>query len=168
MDIIKKIIRNSWLLAISILLVGYDSIRKIIFPCRHRKGNMLSVLFSFLVEVTGKVLVFEKAILNKSWLQQQGFVKRGLVMAAAFFFLITSFEWTVTKNQPTVSNKVHAVHMHEKVKGSVTVNNQTIATLFTPSQTALTKETIAERVQPYDNPYPIPQKRYLVNRVLLI
>lgn len=168
MDVIIKIIPNSWLLAISVLLTGYDSVKKIIPPCRHRKGNILSLLFSFLVEVTEKVLVFEKTILNKSLLLRHTFVKRGLVIAAVFFFLISSLEWVVTNKQPVASNKVSVAHVHEKSKRLEIANDQNASIPSVIIQMTLTFETIGKQEEPYFYSNKVPYKRYLVNCVLLI
>lgn len=168
MKFIRKIVVNILLLTVNVLLIGLDSVKKITLPKLHRKGNILSVIFSFLVEVTDEVLVFEKAILNKSVLLRHTFVKRGLVIAAAFFFLISSFEWVVTNKQPVVSNEVYATRIKEKIKGLEIANEQNAYIPFVTKQATLTRETGGKQEESYDHSYFIPYKQYLVNCVLLI
>lgn len=91
----KKILIGALILLINIVLMGYQMIRQIVLPGRNRKGNVLSSLFLFFVDLAEKVFAFEQNILHSSWLLKNRFAKQALIIATGFLFLVSSVEWTV-------------------------------------------------------------------------
>ncbi len=169
MNLIRKIAGNITLLAISILLLGVNAIAQIVLPAHKQKGNMISIIFSFLIEVTEEIFVFERSILSRSWMLQQNFIKRGLVIAAAFFFLLSSFEWVVADQKPLLSNVLETVQtVQEQPIVSVKNDHQNKSLSSTGDEDQIADYRDGEQKKYSYHSILLPQKRYLINRSFLI
>lgn len=92
---VQKIAQRLLILLMDIGVFTCHIVRKIILPNRRRKGNILSSLLTFFVGLLERIVSFEKSILQRPVVFTHKYVKKGLIIAAGFLFLLSSFEWTI-------------------------------------------------------------------------
>jgi hypothetical protein len=92
---VQKIAEKVLVLILDILLFTWQIIRRVLLPTRSRKGNVLCSLLTFFVGLLERIVAFEKSILQRPVIFTHKYVKRGLIIAVGFLFLLSSFEWTV-------------------------------------------------------------------------
>jgi hypothetical protein len=109
MNELKKITNKVILLIWDILIFTHQIVRKIILPNRRRKGNLLSSLLTFFVGLLDRIVSFESSLLRQPIVFSHKYVRQGLIIAVAFLFLLSSFEWTV--GQPSIApvNETQAI-----------------------------------------------------------
>ena len=158
---------GTWWLLVSILLTGYQVIRKMILPGRNRKGNVLGSLFVFFIEIAQKIIAFEQEILQSSWLAKNRFVKQGLIIATAFLFLVSSVEWT-TGSHPSMKTVETA-----RVEGmdKTVINNAQFgkeATIGLPVKSRVRQYPVVFSAPFHIEYNPVDSKRFLFLGVFLI
>lgn len=162
----KNIIMGSWWLLVSILLTGYQVIRKMILPGRNRKGNVLGSLLLFFIEMAQKIIAFEQDILHSSWLAKNRFAKQGLIIATAFLFLVSSVEWT-TGNYPLMKT-VKTATVEGMGKTNVNTKFGKEGTVGVPLKTRFDQYPVIFS-PPFHIEYnPVNSKRFLFLGVFLI
>lgn len=80
-------------LAVDILLLAWQILRKVALPTRRRKGNVLLSLHDFYVGVVERVAFFERGVLPRSAVFDNRYVRKALLLASCFLFLLSSLEW---------------------------------------------------------------------------
>jgi hypothetical protein len=125
MNELRKIAYKVLLLIWDILVFAYQIVRKIILPNRRRKGNVLSSLLTFAVGLLERIVSFEKSLLRQPVVFTHKYVRQALVIAAAFLFLISSFEWTVGQHPVSPIDEMQAVAVDEPTaKGPAVISPQ--------------------------------------------
>ena len=97
MHLVKKIASKVFILLIEIILLIITTAGKVILPNKKRKGNILSSLFIFFIGVIEILNRFEIGLFQVAKLFRQKHVKQAIVIASAFLFLLTTFEWVPAK-----------------------------------------------------------------------
>lgn len=99
----KDVLIKVFYFLLSVLLLSLKTVRQVILPNKYRKGNLLSTLFSFSVGLLGLFIDLEKDIFRIARIFKHRYVKRILLIAAVFLFLLSSVEWIFNAN-PTRSS----------------------------------------------------------------
>ncbi|MDE3183137.1 MAG: hypothetical protein KGM16_06930 [Bacteroidota bacterium] len=120
---IKKILSKVSLLAIDIFLFGYNTIRQIILPGKHKKGNLLSTLFIFFVGIIERLGSFEYGIFRMGSLLKKKYIKQSLLIIAGLLFLLSSFEWKTEKNVG-YSTVNYSVQVSDRGVENITLQNR--------------------------------------------
>jgi hypothetical protein len=101
---IQKIAQKVLLLLLDILIFTWQVVRRVLLPTRSRKGNVLSSLLTFFVGLLERIVSFEKSILQRPVVFTHKYVKRALIIAVGFLFLLSSIEWTIGPSPDPVMN----------------------------------------------------------------
>jgi len=109
MNELRKIAYKVLLLIWDILVFAYQIVKKIILPNRRRKGNVLSSLLTFAVGLLERIISFEKSLLRQPVVFTHKYVRQGSIIAVAFLFLLSSFEWTVGQSSMAPVNETQAI-----------------------------------------------------------
>jgi hypothetical protein len=117
---VRKIIHKIILLVTDILVFTYQIVREIILPTRRRKGNILSSVLAFFVGLVERVVSFENSLLQQPVVFSHKYVRKGLVIAVGFLFLLSSVEWTVGQTSDVAVNEAQAVVTSEPTADGVT------------------------------------------------
>ena len=163
MNELRKIAYKVILLIWDVLVFTYQIVRKIILPNRRRKGNILSSLLSLFVGLMERILSFEKSILRQPVVFTHKYVRQALVIAAAFLFLISSFEWTVDQHPVSPIDEMQAVAVDEPAaKGSTIITSQQFTTsVSVPAGKFLAPGRVFSPTQPSLSEGSVTTKKYL-------
>jgi hypothetical protein len=81
---VKKITQKVLILLLDILILTRQVVRRVILPARSRKGNLLSSLLTFFVELLERIVSFEKSLLQRPVVFTHKYVRQGLIIAVGF------------------------------------------------------------------------------------
>ncbi|HZI69416.1 MAG: hypothetical protein ACTHK8_02190 [Ginsengibacter sp.] len=99
MQPVKKIACKVSILLLEIILLVITTAGDLILPGKKRKGNILSSLFDFFVGSIEILNRFEIGLFQVAKIFRQKHVKQAIVIASAFLFLLTTFEWAPVVDQ---------------------------------------------------------------------
>lgn len=124
---IKKLISKVLGLFVDIFLLGYKTGRQIIFPGKRKKGNLLSSLFIFFVDLIERVGSFEHGLFRMTNLLRQKYIKQSLLIVAGLLFLLSSIEWS-GEIIPNTSSRNYISQLSNAGVKKITVNDSRLAT----------------------------------------
>lgn len=171
-------------LAIDILLLLYKILRQIVLPGRRRKGNLLSSLFLFFIELAKRVIHFKHSITVSPWSYGRKYIQQGMLIATWLLFILSSFEWSAAPATrippasciPPTTRIPHEPSSCLETPGSRKPSSAIAANFAAQDATALTGLPVAagkQGIRPHlpfsrQSCYPNPVKKYLLLGILRI
>jgi hypothetical protein len=158
-----KISQKVLLLLLDIFVLAWQVVRRVILPTLSRKGNVLSSLLTFFVELLERIVFFEKSILQRPVVFTHKYVRQGLVIAVGFLFLLSSIEWTIRPSADAMGNgspEVVACASAVVLTRTVT-SRQTNLSFVTPTEAVAAARFIIPPISSARTGPPVIAKRWL-------
>lgn len=92
MTVFKNIfLKLFWLLA-DILVLGFHALKQLVLPSRTRKGNVLTSLFIFFINLIERLNVFKLGKFEMRSLFQNKYIRRAVFLLVSILFLLSLLE----------------------------------------------------------------------------
>ena len=135
-----KIIAIKILLLIKeIALFWISVIRKIVFPWKEKKGNILSTIFDLFIGTIEKLESFEHGVFRMTSISRQRHIKQGLFVFTFLLFLLSSFEYEGEKQSYNNSGQ-NTVQLSQTNVNEITYINKLQNVIGSLGTTSLIKE----------------------------
>ena len=125
---LKYFLNTVFLFLFDIILLAIGVIKQIVLPNRRRKGNILNSILVFFIGLVEILNHFEYGIFQMSKVFKHRYVRQGVIIATAFLFLLSSFEWTNEKEINRTSLNASVIEHPQKLLRSISLNEGTIGT----------------------------------------
>jgi hypothetical protein len=169
MQPVKKIACKVSILLLEIILLVITTAGDLILPGKKRKGNILSSLFDFFVGSIEILNRFEIGLFQVAKIFRQKHVKQAIVIASAFLFLLTTFEWAPVVDQGLsyIGFKTEAPVADTPIAKNSERSKATNTPYFFPA--LINVSACCDGLSSYQISYsPNPVKRFLFIRSILI